>query len=75
MAPATTHSVFHTVAQMAAIESPYVDATVSLLSPDFDYAAHRYYLDDHCDAMKYGDMGFIDEDWEQFARHGISDLE
>lgn len=74
IAPATTHSVFHTVAQMADIESQYIEADVSLLSDEFDYSVERHYLDDHCQARLYGDMGMCDEDWEQFSQHGIEDL-
>lgn len=73
-APATTHSVFHTVAQLAAIESQYVKSEVSLVSSDFDYAVERHYLDDHCQARRYGDVGLRAMDWEQFAARGINDL-
>ena len=45
--PATTYSVFHTVADMASITSPYIDFEASLVSFDFDYTSVRYYLDDH----------------------------
>ena len=45
--PATTYSVFHTVADMASIASPYIDFEASLVSFDYDYTSERYYLDDH----------------------------
>lgn len=75
MAPATTHSVFHTVAQLAPIESRYVKSEVSLVSNEFDYSVERHYLDDHCNARVYGDVGLRKEDWAQFAIKGITDLQ
>jgi lipid A ethanolaminephosphotransferase len=74
MAPASTHSVFHTVAQLADIESKYIKDEVSLVSDDFDYSVERHYLDDHCNAQRYGDMGMREADWEQFTIKGITDL-
>lgn len=74
MAPATTHSVFHTVAQLAPIESEYIEAEVSLVSNEFDYSVERHYLDDHCNARPYGDVGIRREDWAQFAIKGIGDI-
>lgn len=75
MAPATTHSVFHTVVQLAPIESRYVKSEVSLVSNEFDYSVERHYLDDHCNARVYGDVGLRKEDWAQFAIKGITDLQ
>lgn len=75
MAPASTHSVFHTVAQLAPIESEYIKSEVSLVSDDFDYSIERHYLDDHCNAQRYGDMGIRESDWAQFAIKGITDLQ
>ena len=46
-AAATTYSVFHTLADMASITSPYVLDRASLVSPYFDHATRRYYLNDH----------------------------
>ena len=75
MAPATTHSVFHTVAQLAPIESKYVKSEVSLVSDGFDCSVERHYLDDHCNARRFGDVGLRKEDWGQFAIKGITDLQ
>lgn len=73
-APASTHSVFHTLAQIASISSPFVDERVSLVSPRFDYSASRHYLDDHCTARPYGEMGLNGDDWQEFRKRGIDDL-
>ena len=74
-APATTHSVFHSVAQLASIESKYIKPTVSFVSDEFDYSVERHYLDDHCNAQLYGTLGLQQEDWEQFRMKGITDLQ
>ena len=58
--PATTYSVFHTVADMASIASPYIDFEASLVSFDFDYTSARYYLDDHNQAVPLNENIGID---------------
>lgn len=49
---ATTYSVFHTMADMADIVSPYIEPRASLVYRYFDSAATRYYLNDHNRAVK-----------------------
>ena len=71
-APATTHSVFHTMADMASIVSPYFKPQVSLLSDEFDFDATRYYLNDHNKAVEIDDEIGIDAmQQDLFARAGI----
>ncbi len=71
MAPATTHSLFHTMADMASIESPYLDAGVSLVCPAFDFERPRYYLNDHNQAESFRKMGLTQNDLKQFAERAI----
>lgn len=72
MAPATTYSVFHTMADMADISSRYVVRQASLLEPYFDFGAVRYYLDDHNRAVKLdSEIGIDAEQRRFFAEHGI----
>lgn len=72
MAPATTYSVFHTMADLANITSPYVVGEVSLLNRCFDYAAMRYYLNDHNQAVRFDrEIGVSDEEFILFSRQGI----
>ena len=59
--PATTYSVFHTMADLASIYSPYVNIRASLLSPEFDSAAKRYYLNDHNFAVPLDENIGIDD--------------
>ena len=72
-AAATTHSMFHTIADLASITSDYVDESVSLVSGNFDKTAPRYYLNDHNEAVPYdAGIGLNAHDMEQFAAHGIT---
>lgn len=71
--PATTHSMFHTIADIASIESRYVERNVSLVSERFDRNAPRYYLNDHCEAEPFDEhIGLNDDDMMHFAAHGIT---
>lgn len=50
-AAATTHSVFHTMADIASIRSEYVKPSVSLVSEQFDNSVSRCYVNDHNEAV------------------------
>lgn len=70
--PATTYSVFHTVADMASIASPYIDFEASLVSFDYDYTSERYYLDDHNRATPLNENIGIDSTQRRlFERAGV----
>lgn len=70
-APATTHALFHTIADMASIRGRFLTTKVSLVSPDFDRTAPRRYLNDHNEAVPYRKTGLRPEDMEVFRRYGI----
>ena len=70
-APANTHALFHTMADMASIRGRHLSTRVSLTSPDFDRTAPRYYLNDHNEAVPYAKTGLREEDFEVFRRFGI----
>ena len=70
-APATTHALFHTMADMASIRGRFLTTKVSLVSPDFDRTAPRRYLNDHNEAVPYRKTGLRPEDMEVFRRYGI----
>ena len=70
-APATTHALFHTMADMASIRGRCLSSKVSLVSPDYDRPAPRYYLNDHNEAVPYPKTGLEAEDYEVFRRYGI----
>ena len=70
-APATTHALFHTMADMASIRGGFLSTKVSLVSPDFDRTAPRRYLNDHNEAVPFRKTGLRHEDMEVFRRYGI----
>ena len=70
-APATTHALFHTMADMASIRGRFLTTKVSLVSPDFDRTAPRRYLNDHNEAVPYRKTGLRPEDMEVFRRYEI----
>lgn len=70
-APATTHALFHTMADMASIQGRYLTTKVSLVSSDFDWNAPRFYLNDHNEAVPYAKTGLREEDFEVFDRYGV----
>ena len=63
-APATTHALFHTMADMASIRGRFLTTKVSLVSPDFDRTAPRRYLNDHNEAVPFRKTGLRHEDME-----------
>lgn len=70
-APATTHALFHTMADIASIRGRFLSTKVSLVSPDFDRTAPRRYLNDHNEAVPFRKTGLRHEDMEVFRRYGI----
>lgn len=71
-APATTHSVFHTMADIASIRTPYLRSEASLVNPHFDYAAPRLYVNDHNEAVALDEkIGIDDSQRELFKRAGV----
>ena len=70
-APATTHALFHTMADMASIEGRCLTTKVSLVSPEYDRTAPRRYLNDHNEAVPFRKTGLRAQDLEVFRRYGI----
>ncbi len=68
---ATTHAMFHTIADIASIEGLYLDRSVSLVSAEFDRTAPRYYLNDHNEAVPFRKTGLGELDDAVFRRFGI----
>jgi lipid A ethanolaminephosphotransferase len=72
-APATTHSVFHTVADIASLCSPYIKYDVSLVNDGFDYSTPRLYVDDHNNAVALDrSIGIDAMQRNLFRRAGVS---
>lgn len=70
-APATTHAMFHTMADMASIRGRFILPGVSLVSPDYDRSAPRRYLNDHNEAVPFARTGLDANDREVFRQFGI----
>lgn len=71
MGASTTRMMFHTIADIASIESRYLDRSVSLVSADFDHAAPRCYLNDHNEAVPFRKTGIDEHDDLIFKKFGI----
>lgn len=71
MAPATTHALFQTIADIARIEGDYVYREASLASPLYDTTARRCYLNDHNRAVPFRATGLNETDLAYFRRRGI----
>ena len=70
--PASTSAMFHTLADIASIDSPYLDKSKSLISVEFDESAARLYLDDgNCAVPIDSRIGLTDMDRREFLLHGI----
>ncbi len=70
-APATTHALFHTMADMASVTGNCLDRSVSLVSAEFDCSAPRRYLNDHNEAVPFVRTGLTELDMRQFDLRGI----
>lgn len=70
-APATTHALFHTMADMASIRTEYLDPSVSLVNDAYDWNAPRFYLNDHNEARPFPRTGLTEEDLQVLGRHGV----
>ena len=68
--PVTTASIFHTMAQIGDIESPYIDSTRSLVSNSFRNLP-RMYLTDHAKAVEFFNTGLKEEDFRMLDKHRI----
>lgn len=68
--PATTASIFHTMAQIGKIGSPYIDSTCSLVSGAY-LNRPRMYLTDHAKAVEFFNTGLKKEDFRMLDKHGI----
>ncbi len=62
--PVSTNSVFHTVLDLAGVQTPVADSTLALTNPAF--AVHsRMYLGDHDDPIPFWKVGLKKADFEK----------
>lgn len=69
--PSTTGSVFHDLADMAFLQSRYMDSTQAFTSSGFVFNPRRMYLNDHNKAVEFYNSGLRPEDFEMLDRHHI----
>ena len=70
-APATTHALFHTMADMASIQGCFISHEASLVSPEYERTAPRRYLNDHNEAVPYMKTGLAPQDIEVFRKFSV----
>lgn len=68
--PATTATAFHTITDMASLQSPYIVPTRSLVSDRYRQGP-RMYLNDHDKAVAVTDAGLKKQDFEVFQQRGL----
>lgn len=72
-AAASTRAMFHTMADIASIRSPYVEPRLSLVSGEYDSHQRRLYLDDRNRAVALDErIGIGELDHREFLLHGIN---
>ncbi|MDH6308803.1 glucan phosphoethanolaminetransferase (alkaline phosphatase superfamily) [Dysgonomonas sp. PFB1-18] len=68
--PIASNAVFHTILDMANIDTEYQNPDLSLLNPDFKIAT-RMYLDDHDDPIPFYNTGLKKEDMIMMEKRKI----
>ena len=63
-------SIFHTLLEMAEINTPYFDASYSLVNPGFTRRP-RMYLGDHDQPVNYYEVGLKKQDKEMILKRGM----
>ncbi|MCD8177608.1 MAG: phosphoethanolamine transferase [Tannerellaceae bacterium] len=71
MQPVTTNTIFHTLLDMAGIDTPYREPGLSLLSEQFQVVP-RMYLGDHDDPVPFHRAGLKPEDKIMLETHHIA---
>lgn len=69
--PATTHFMYHTIADLASIEGRFCDPAASFAGTAYDLQRPRYYLNDHNEAVPHRQTGLNKDDLELLRRSGI----
>lgn len=67
---ASNKAVFHSVLDLAGIETPYRKDSLSVASPLYEEAP-RFYLNDHNKPCSYKDIGLRKQDYEMFRQNKI----
>ena len=68
--PVSTRAAFHTMLNIASLETPWLDSTYSLVSPDFK-TQRRTYLTDHDKPIFWYNSGLKKQDKEMIEKTGL----
>lgn len=68
--PISNNTVFHSLLDLASIQTPYLDSTLSVSSPALKIVP-REYLNDHDGCTRIDQIHFTKYDYEQFRKRGI----
>lgn len=68
--PISTNAIFHTLIDMAHIETNYLDPTLSLVGDSFEEKP-RHFIDEHDEPIKFRNIGLKEADWEQIDQRHI----
>lgn len=63
--------MFHNLADIASLRSPYVDSTQAFTSAGFVPVLRRMYLNDYNEAVEFYNSGLEPEDFEMLDKHRI----
>ncbi|MBR1386928.1 MAG: lipid A phosphoethanolamine transferase [Alloprevotella sp.] len=66
----TNAAVFHTMLELAGVQTPAFTDTLSLANPAYK-CTRRYYLSDHCAPIPIPQLKLSDGDRQQFRSHGL----
>ena len=66
----TSSAVFHTLADLASIETKYLNSELSLCSENFR-AVPRRYLTDHEESVRIDELPLTKYDYQQFEEKNI----
>lgn len=69
--PATTGEVFHNLADIAFLQSRYIDSTQAFTNAAFTPRIQRLYVNDHNRAVEFYNSGLKPEDFEMLDKHRI----
>lgn len=69
--PTSSHDVFHTLLDLAGVETSYKKTSRSLIRTDYE-AGVRYYLNDYNEAVPIPELDLKKEDRQMFAKKGLA---
>lgn len=69
--PVSANAIFHTLLDLAAIQTPYLDRDLSVASESFSIP-ERHFIDEHDEPIDFYQIGLKEQDWKMIKKMGIS---